>query len=147
MLHKEKLNIEGKMRVHINTLGPDKNLHALGVSYICSFLDRIGFTILKVNTDPNHHFQLLTKRNDKSLLIAVRSAYSPDVGTIDTPTMEELVMEAEALNAIPHFAGLTIAPAEKSDSGLEGIISGQEYEVVFNGISAVDTSDLKAANS
>lgn len=132
MLSKKKLNFESKMRVSDNILIPDKNPHSLGLSYICSFLDHVGFTILKVNTDPNHHFQLLAKINDKSLLIAVRSAYAPEVGTIDTPTLENLVRESEELNAIPHFAGLTVN-------------FGQEYKVVFNGISAVTQSEIKAA--
>ena len=146
MLSKEKLTIESKKRGLDNSTGPDKNLHAKGVRYICSFLERVGVDILEINNDPNHHFQLLAKINDKSLLIAVRSAFAPEVGTIDTSTMEELVRESEALNAVPHFAGLTLSPIEISGVRAEGIASGQEYKVVFNGISAVDKSEIKAAN-
>lgn len=146
MLSKEKWNSKSKLTSCNHTLGSDKNFHELGLSFLCSYLDRVGFSILEVNTDPNHHFQLLAKINEKSLLIAVRTAYSPEVGTIDASISEKLVKESNDLNALPHFAGLTIAPEEMNDIEVEGVTLDQKYKVVFNGISAVGKSDIKEAN-
>ena len=86
MLSKEKLNIKSKMRVDVNTLSSEGNFHVLGLNYVCSFLERVGFVILEVNPDPDYHYQLLTSINDKSLLMAVRTAQAPQVGTINTST-------------------------------------------------------------
>ena len=89
-----------------------QHIHLLGVSYVSNFLDRVGFTILEVNTDQTHHYQLLAKINEKSFLIAIRTAHRPKLGTLDTCTMEKLRRESEKLNAIPHFAGLTVVPVD-----------------------------------
>ena len=118
-----------------------QHIHLLGVSYLSNFLDRVGFTILEVNTDPNHHYQLLVKINDKSLLIAVSTAYHPKLGTLDSHTMEQLLRESEELKAIPHFAGLTVVPADKNDTEVNGSLEDQMFRVVFNGISAIRTSE------
>lgn len=147
MLRKEKLNFENKVGAENKTLTSEQDIHVLGLSYICNFLDHAGFAIQEVNTDPNHHFQLLAEINDKSLLIAVRSAYAPKVGTIDTSTMQKLLRESEELNAIPHFAGLTVAPEETNDIEAEGKTEGQKFKIIFNGISAVRKSEVLIANS
>lgn len=146
MLSKEKLNYKSKVKVVNNPLKSKKNVHALGLSYICNFLDHAGFTINEINTDPNHHFQLLAEINEKSLLIAVRSACAPEVGKIDTSIVEKLERESEKLNATPYFAGLTIVPVESEDSEVGSITEGQEFRIIFNGISAVGNSKVIAAN-
>ncbi len=146
MLSNEKLNIKSNVQVSNNPLKSKKNIHALGLSYICDFLKRAGFTILEVNTDPNHHFQLLAEINGKTFLIAVRSACAPEVGRIDTFTLEKLERESEKLNAIPHFAGLTIAPVEMKDMEFESVNLGQEFRIIFNGISAVGNLGVLTAN-
>ena len=114
-----------------------QHIHLLGVSYVSKFLDRVGFTISEVNTDQNHHYQLLVKINDKSFLIAIRTAYHPKLGTLDTDTMEKLLRESEKINAIPHFAGLTVVSEDGNDTGLDGSSEGQMLKVIFSGISAV----------
>lgn len=146
MLSNEKLNFKSNVRVGNNPLKSKKNIHALGLSYICDFLKRAGFAILEVNTDPNHHFQLLAEINQKSFLIAVRSACAPEVGRIDTYTVEKLKRESKKLNAMPHFAGLTIAPVEKKEMEVDSVTLGQEFRIIFSGISAVGNSDLLTAN-
>ena len=146
MLSNEKLNIKSDLRVGNNPLNSKKNIHALGLSYICDFLKRAGFSILEVNTDPNHHFQLLAEINEKTFLIAVRSACAPEVGRIDAFTLEKLERESEKLNAIPHFAGLTIAPVDKKDMEVESVNSDQEFRIIFRGISAVGNSGVLSAN-
>lgn len=147
MLYKEKFNFESKMRAENKTLTSEQNIHVIGLSYICNFLDRAGFAIQEVNTEPNHHFQLLAEISDKSLLIAVRTAYAPEVGTIDTSTIQKLVRESEELNAIPHFAGLTAAQEKTNDIEVEGKTEGQKFKIIFNGISAVRKSEVLIANS
>ncbi len=119
------------------SLDVKQHIHLLGVSYVSNFLARVGFTILEVNTDQNHHYQLLAKINDKSFLIAIRTAHHPKLGTLDTSTMENLLKESEQLNAIPHFAGLTAVPVEGNDTELDGSSEGQLLKVLFNGIRAI----------
>ena len=147
MLRNEKSNAESKMAAEDRTLNSEQNIHAVGLEYVCRVLDRAGFAILEVNADPEHHFQLLAKVNDKSHLIAVRSAYEPEVGRIDQSTMEKLIREAEVHNAMPHFAGLTVTPVKRNDTKVEGKTGGQEFKVIFNGISAIRKSDVLLANS
>ena len=146
MMSKEKLNYKGKVKVGNNPLESKKNVHALGLSYIHNFLERAGFTINEINTNPNHHFQLLAEINEKSLLIAVRSACAPEVGKIDTSIVEKLERESEKLNAIPYFAGLTIEPVESEEIEVGIITEAQEFRIIFNGISALRNSDVIAAN-
>ena len=114
-----------------------QHIHLLGVSYVSNFLDRVGCTILEVNTDPNHHYQLFAKINDKPFLIAIRAAYHPKLGTLDTGTMEKLLRESEQLNAIPHFAGLTVVPADGNDTERDGSPESQMLKVIFSGICAI----------
>lgn len=118
-------------------LGSNQSVHLLGVSYLSNFLDRVGCTILEMNTDPNHHFQLLTRVNKKSLLIAVRTAHHPGIGAIDQSTLENLIRESAKRDALPHFAGLSVMPITNNEIDKNGSINGQEYQVIFNGISAV----------
>jgi hypothetical protein len=113
------------------------NIHALGVRYICDYLDRAGFTIQEVNTDPDHHFQLLAKTNNKVFLIAVRTDYYPDIGTIDSATQEQLIRESERLNSIPHFAGLTATPIDTNDIEVDGLTEGRGYKFTFYGMTVV----------
>jgi hypothetical protein len=128
-------------------LDSKKNIHALGVNYIYHFLDRAGFTIHEVITDPDHHFQLLAERKGRAMLIAVRTAHYPDMGTLDKLTREQLIKESEKRNAIPHFAGLALTSLETNDKEVDGLTEKGEYKVVFNGITVVDKSKLLAANS
>ena len=146
MLLQGKVKNRGEISTDNKDFKLEQNIHAFGVSYLCNFLDRSGFTILEVNTNPDHHYQLLAKINGKSLLIAVRTAYNPEMGTIDTSMKEKLLHESEELNAIPHFAGLSVIPLETSDIELENITEGQEFKVLFNGISVVRNSKLLAVN-
>lgn len=114
-----------------------QHIHLLGVSYVSNFLNRVGFTILEVNTDQNHHYQLLAKISDKSFLIAIRTAHHPKLGTLDACTMEKLLRESEKLNAIPHFAGLTVVPVDGNDTELDGSPEGQMLKIIFSGILAI----------
>jgi hypothetical protein len=114
-----------------------QHIHLLGVSDVSNFLDRVGFTILEVNTDPNHHYQLYAKLNDKLFLIAIRAAYHPRLGTLDTCTKEKLLRESEKLNATPHFAGLTVVSEDGNDTELDGSSEGQMLKVIFSGIRAI----------
>ncbi len=124
-----------------------QHIHLLGVSHLSNFLDRVGFTILEVNTDPNHHYQISVKINDKSLLIAVRTAFHPNLGTLDTHTIEKLLRESEVLKAIPHFAGLTVVPADKNNTEVDGSSEDQMFRVIFNGISAIRKAEIPSIKS
>ena len=115
----------------------EQNIHALGVNYMCCFLDRVGFTIHHVNRDPNHHFQIFAQVNDRAMLIAVRTACHPDVGTIDKAIQEELIKMSEHFKAVPHFAGLSLALRNMTDNQVDGIVKGGEYNVIFNGMTVV----------
>ena len=137
MLGNEKLIYGNKMSMDHNRLNSKQNIHKLGVSYIHNFLEQAGFTIHEVNKSPDHHFQLLVTVNDKSMLIAVRTANYPNMGSINKKTIKRLIEEAEQLNAIPHFTGLTVMPLEANDSGSDGSTEGQKYKVIFPGISVV----------
>ena len=123
-----------------------QDIHAFGVSYLCAFLDRVGFTILEWNTVPDHHYQILAKANDKPLLIAVRTACHPDAGTIESTTLEALVKESEGLGVLPHFASLSVIPMATNDIEVDGSTEGQDYRVILNGISAVRNSELFTVN-
>ena len=123
-----------------------QNVHALGVRYVSNFLHRVGFTIHEVNTDPDHHFQLLTKRKNRTMLINVRTAYYPDVGTLDKATQEQLINESEQLSAIPHFAGLSITELETNNIEVDRFTEDREYKFTFYGITVVHKSELLAVN-
>lgn len=127
-------------------LGFKQNIHSFGVSYVCNYLDRAGFTILEVNYAQNHPYQLLARINDKCISIVVRTACHPDMGTVDYHTLESLVRESEELCVLPHFASLSVMPIKTNNIEVYGITEGQEYKVIFNGISAVHNSELLAAN-
>ena len=144
MIHKY-LKMDGK-KMDYKNFGFKQNIHSFGVSYICNYLNRAGFTILEVNYAPNHPYQLLARINDKCISIVVRTACHPDSGTINYPTLESLVRESEELCVLPHFASLSLKPMETNDIEVDDITEGQEYRVIFNGISAVHNSELLAAN-
>ena len=80
-------------------------------------------------------------------MISVRTAYAPEIGTIDPSTLKKLVRESDQLNAIPHFAGLTVTPVEKNEIAVTDNTEMQEFKVIFNGISAVHKSEVLAANN
>jgi len=74
-------------------------------------------------------------------LVAVRTAYHPDVGTIEEAAHEQLIKGSKEIEAIPHFASLVVSPGEKSSIELEGPTDGREYQITFNGLALV--GDLK----
>ena len=123
-----------------------QHIHLLGVSYLSNFLDRAGFTIVEVITDPKHHYQLLAQTQSKSFVIAVRTAYHPNFGTLDTNTLGNLIKESEKLGAIPHFAGLAVVPAEKNVTDIPGSPKDNIFDVIFNGIRAVSASEISSTH-
>lgn len=118
-------------------LESNPNIHALGLNYIYRYLSRAGYTIYEVNTDPNHHFQISAKADDKFILVAVRTAYHPDTGTIDNATQRQLIKESNQLNAIPHFAGLAVTPVKAHNPDTDRYTGDEDYVVTFNGITVV----------
>lgn len=118
-------------------LEPGPNIHAIGLSYVYNYLSREGYVIYEVNTDPNHHFQILAKGGNDFIIVAVRTAYHPDMGAIDKATRKQLIKESDQLSAIPHFAGLAVAPLDTNKPEIEGFKGGREYQVTFNGITVV----------
>ena len=114
-----------------------QTIHECGVNYLKDLLDRVGFTIHDVNLDPGHPFQLFVKINEKAMLIAVRTAYHPDVGKIDTTTQKELIKESKQRNAVPHFAGLSLTAVKASDNPEGGSTEKSEREVIFYGMNVV----------
>ena len=114
-----------------------QNTHLLGVTYLSNFLDRVGFAIVEVNADPDHHYQLLVKVNDKTLMIAVRTACHPNIGKIDQETREKLIIESEKLKAAPHFAWLSLTAMSGSDFQVGCSSEGEEHKVIFHGMTAV----------
>ncbi len=147
MLGHEKLIFNNEISKGHKKMNSKQNLHKLGVNYICNLLEQARFKILQVNVSPDHHFQLLAEVNDKSMLIAVRTDQYPIVGSIDEKTEKWLIKEAEQLNAVPHFAGLTVKPLEANEIQSDGVTEGQKYQVIFSGISVVHNPDSIAANS
>ena len=125
-------------------LGHKQNSYDFGVSYLCTFLDRAGFTVLEWNTIPDFHYQILAKTHNKSFMIAVRTACHPDAGSIESSTLETLVKESEKRGSIPHFARIYVFPLATNDIKMNGTAEHWEYKVIFNGISAVHTSELHA---
>lgn len=145
------VNKAASIRSDSNSMGNSRvdtyqNIHGLGVSYICNFLDRVGFTILEFNSKPDHHYQVLAEINDRTLLIAVRTAYHPEVGIITSASLEKLIRESNEFNALPHFAGLSVLPLDTNEIEIEGVTEGRDYKVLFNGITAVKKSEILAAN-
>ena len=116
---------------------PNLNMHILGVNHVQDLLDSAGFTIHQVNQDLNSPFQLFAKVSDRSFLIAVRTACHPNVGTIDEKTREKLVEESERLNAIPHFAGLSLTSLNGNDNPVGDLTIEGEYEIIFSGMNVV----------
>ena len=114
-----------------------KNIHELGVKYINDLLERVGFTVHEVNVEPDHHFQIYAQFKERSLLIAVRTAYHPSVGTMDESIRERLVEEAKRLKAVPHFAGLSLTTSAVNDSQLGDVDEEGTYEIFFSGMIAV----------
>jgi hypothetical protein len=113
------------------------HIHQLGVKYINDLLDRVGFTIHEMNLDPDHHYQIYAQFKERVLLIAVRTAYHPGVGTMDEAMRDRLVEEAKLLKAVPHFAGLSLTTSSVSDSQLDDAIEEGTYEIFFSGMIAV----------
>lgn len=132
-----RLNYCEELIMNRKDIEPNQNIHELGVNYVKDLLDRVGFTIHEVNKDPDHHFQLFVQINKRAMLIAVRTACHPDVGTIDKATQKELIKESEKLNAVPHFAGLSLTAMTGSDIQEGDSTEGGAYEVIFNGMTVV----------
>ena len=80
------------------------------------------------------------------MAIVVRTACHPDTGTMDYPTLESLVSESEELCVSPHFASLSIISMATNNIEVDDITEGQDYRVIFNGISAVHNSELLTAS-
>ena len=114
-----------------------QNIHELGVKYIHDLLARVGFTINEVHTDPAHHYQIFAQFKERALLIAVRTAYHPNVGTIDEEAQRKLVEAAGELKAVPHFAGLSLTTSAASDSELDDAGEEDSYEIFFSGMIVV----------
>ena len=114
-----------------------KNIHELGVNYINDLLERVGFTIHEVNVDPDHHYQIYAQFKERALLIAVRTAYHPGVGTMDETLRERLVEEAKQLKAVPHFAGLSLTTSAVNDTQVGDVDEEGRHEVFFSGMIAV----------
>lgn len=60
----------------------DDSIKLIGTGYMYAYLNREGYTIYKVHKNPDHHFQILAEWDDVFIMLAVRTTYHPDVGTI-----------------------------------------------------------------
>jgi len=116
---------------------PEPNLHGLGVGYVYGQLSREGHTIFEVNTDPDVAFQILAKKDDKFVAVAIRTAQYPDRGSINRAECEQLIQESEQLDSVPCFVGLTARSLNASDK-MAGVNGGEEYQMSSNGITIVE---------
>ena len=114
-----------------------QNIHELGINYIHDLLARVGFTISEVHTDPAHHYQIFAQFKERALLIAIRTAYQPNVGTLDEETRKRLVETAGQLKAVPHFAGLSLTTPAADDSELDDVSEEGRHEIFFSGMIVV----------
>ena len=126
-----------KFKMDMNNQSSEQKINSLGLGYIYSYLDREGYTIYEVNTDPHHHFQILAKLDNDLIIVAVRTAYHPNLGAIDKIVQKRLIKEAEKLDAIPHVARLAVTPLETNDLEIDGSPEGKEYRVTFDGLTAL----------
>ena len=118
-------------------LASKKNIHELGVKYIHDLLARVGFTISEVHTDPAHHYQIFAQFKERALLIAIRTAYHPNVGTLDDESRKKLVEAAGQLKAVPHFAGLSLTTSAANDSEIDDVSKKGGHEIFFSGMTVV----------
>lgn len=112
---------------------PEQNLHGLGIGYVYSQLSREGHTIYEVNTDSDVAFQILAKKNDELISVAIRTAHYPDMGSIHRAECEQLIKVSEQLDAVPCFVGLTARSLNASEM-MSGENGGGEYQMSSNGL-------------
>ncbi len=116
---------------------PEQNLHGLGIGYVYSQLSSEGHTIFEVNTDPNRAYQILARKADELVSIAIPTAHYPDMGSIDRAECEQLLKESEQLDAVPCFFGFAARSLSASDP-LAGSNGEKEYKMSSNGMTTVE---------
>ena len=132
----EKNNIT-TIETDMKNQADEQDIHTLGLSYIYNYLDREGYTIYEVNTDPHHHFQIVAKRDDELIVVAVRTTCHPEIGAMDKTLQQQLIKESESIYAIPQVARLAVTPLESSGLEIDGLPVGKEYRVTFDGIATL----------
>ena len=69
-----------------------------------------------------------------ALVESYRTARGPRQRTVAYLGM---LKESERFNAIPHFAGLSLASAHGSEMPVDDLVKGGDCTVIFNGITVV----------
>jgi len=114
-----------------------EELHKFGVELISGFYKSQGMTIENINILPGHEYPQYIMRsiNSKIYYVVVKiAAYPTKAESLYTNKYSDMIDLALRNNAIPVFAGLSIANVTNKESRFGELICGSSYAVSFKNL-------------
>lgn len=117
----------------------EADIHAFGIEIVYKQLEKDGWTISTVHTDPEAPIepQLVADKDGELAFFIVRTDIHPKRGRFEggQAAFEKAVMNARAHGATCYFASVGIANSEgESDQEMATPVKGVAYHVQFDGL-------------
>ncbi len=119
-------------------------IHEFGVKIVAEYVEKEGYSISSISSDPNIDPQIVAKKDGQLYFILVRTAGYPNKGKLDISIAEKMRAKSLAEGAWPLFASVGIANAKgKADAEMEKLVRGGGFLVSYEGLEPIVASSPK----
>lgn len=119
-----------------------EEIHDFGIEVVVNSIKTEGYEIIDVNTKTGINPQIVAKKDDQNIFIAVRTECYPNKGVLEESVHFDMIEHSKKHNAIPYFASVGIANSDgKTEEEMGQPIRGGGFYVAYEGLLIITTSD------
>lgn len=113
----------------------DEELHYLGIKVVYKDLVDNGYEVLNVRKELDVNPQILAKKNDRFVFVAVKTARYPEMGVLQPHVASDVLHVAQKRNALCYFASVGIANANgETEEEMSKPVAGGEHYINYDGL-------------
>ena len=119
-----------------------EEIHNFGIEVVFNYMKEEGYEIEGVDDTIGVNPQIIAKKNDKLVFVAVRTSCYPNKGKLENHIHHKMIKQAEQHNAIPYFASVGIINSDgKTEEEQSTPVKGAGFYISFDGLLIITTKD------
>ncbi len=125
-----------------------EELHFLGIKVVYKDMIDQGYEVLNVRKELEVNPQILAKKDDKFVLVIVKTGYYPDMGIILPEILEQVRELGKKRDALCYYASVGIANANgENDEEMSKPIVDGEYYINYQGLIPFPETSLSSSSN